>query len=229
MHCQTPALVVALVLGILFAHPSQAAGSFLAAWNNGSAVELDDAVADARMFRGPGVTDNNGSNFGSRGWTTGSLSNAIAASDYVSFFFEVAEGFEVEITEFDLGVRRSSTGADDISLVLWRGNAGASPTLFSYDFRDSSAGVQLRDRYVTNSFRLTGDVELRLYGYRAESSLGSLTIEPTISRSVPGVTGTLAAGAFLRGNVYEVIPTPGAAIPLLLACSVIMPRRRCAA
>ena len=174
-------------------------------------------VTANNLTRGSGITGNaGGSSFNSAGW------NDLGANDFISFGFNVAPGFAVNLDSLYIGSRSSNTGPG--FLGLFSSVDGFSTNLFTFamtgtDFRNDQVNLSA----LTN---LTGNVEFRVRALNGTSATGG-----AISS-----TGTFRLTAFFSGGAFDrnlqftgtVVPTPGAAALAAIAGLVSIRRRRSA-
>lgn len=176
-----PGLLLAAVLWLLPGMKSLQAGLVLYDFSTASGTQssvapilLTSGITATDFTRGPGLTAQAATGaMNSSGWTT---ALPTIESDYFVFSLSPVDHHTMTISSFSFSERRSLTGprAFEIRSSLDSFASAISGTLQSLPDNDL---VRLHSFSLTPAFAsLAGPVEFRIYGYLAESSLGTWRI-----------------------------------------------------
>lgn len=156
---------------------SPVGGNVLLAWdsfgNDGDSPELPLSFSAANISatgwqRSAAIAPASaGNTFSSNGYNDGDES-----TNYFFTTLTVADGWQLDLTDFVVGLRRSNSGPTDINL---RSSLdGFSSSLFQFDGSDGGFQNEIID--LSGLGTLTGSVEFRISGANASSANGTLRI-----------------------------------------------------
>lgn len=173
-------------------------------------------VSALPLTRGAGLNANPGGNsLNSSGW------DSLDSSDYVTFGFEVAPGYQVDLDTLWFGSRSSNTGPGNLG-VYYSVDGFASPVYtFSQsgtDFNNSIADLSaLQD--------LQGNIEFRIYAVDGVSAGGGTISSGGTFRVGDHYDGSNFTEFRFEGSV-EAVPAPASAALMALGGVVAGRRRR---
>ena len=160
------------------------------------------------MTAGSGLIANNGSTWNWRAWdvASDSFEDAVAANDYWTWGFTVADPITLDLTTMDIRLDRSGSGPDDFEIRASL-NGGTAVSLLTHDYNDSDLGVNFTN-VALNTFTglVQGDsLVFTLAAFNSESTQGTFDLE-TIT--FPGGTDSLTIYGEVSANA---VPLPAAA------------------
>ncbi|MDX9910932.1 MAG: PEP-CTERM sorting domain-containing protein [Phycisphaerales bacterium] len=181
-------------------------------------------VSGQNIVRGPGLlgsfTAANG--FNTDGWGAAPAASPALDTDYVSFGFDVASGYQVDLTSLAIGTRSSNTGPG--SLGLFSSADGFTTNLFTF----TQVGTAFNNQIINLSSLtgLTGSVEFRIIQLGNTSANGGTTADGGTFRLTAYFVGsTFDQNINFQGTV-SAVPAPGALALLGLGGLVAGRRRR---
>lgn len=207
-----PAIAQVTIVGYDTTNPNGAAGppspDLAAAENAGDVTPL-------LFSRGAGLTPNQGVTLNSSHWATPTLSGAIGANDYLEWGWSASTGL-YNLEEMTIQYDRSDSGPTAIAILLSI-NGGLDQSIFTDN--DVFVGDETHTIDLT-MFDNVGTARFRLYGFFADSSVGTFDIERFTTDPDPA-RGIVVSGIALA------VPEPGSILFLAgLALGIASRRRR---
>lgn len=177
-----------------------------------TASSVPAGLSAGDLKRGPGLGVASGANgFAANGFTTGGL----ASDDYFSVILSPLSGRTLTLSSLSFSERRSLTGVHDFALR-------SSLDSFAGDLLQVTVPDDSLTRRHTYSFsgafsQLLAPVELRLYGYHAESGAGTwrLGVNATSADNPNNLPPDLRIAGILGNKTSAAAPEPGV-LPLFL-------------
>lgn len=151
----------------------------------GSTTSLSPAIVDPSisgddLTAGSGLTVQDFSTFNFSGWDPASTSfaDAVAANDFWTWGFDVTGNVNIDLSTMDIRLDRSGSGPDDFDIQATV-NGGVAVSILSYDFGDSSSGVDFMgvDLSGIGSLGPGDSLMFTLAAYNSESDLGTFDLE----------------------------------------------------
>jgi len=193
-----------------------------------SANSPTPGVTGLDLTRGAGLSPNAGTNsFNSAGWDW--PGGVRQASDYVSFGFTVAPGYEVDSLRLLFGSLASNTGPGPMA-VYWSSDAFAAPI---YSWTQPGGGSPNFHNAAVDLSSL-GTLAAGSYEFRFQSTSNNQASAASPGNPI-GSGGTWRVGDYFdgsfslfqfQGNVSEAIPEPSRAILFALGGLFLIVRRR---
>lgn len=161
------------------------------------------------LVRGPGLNTASGiGSFNASGFTT---MPSIDLTDYFQFTVTAAPGYALDLEELVLGERRSLTGVREFQIRTSLDQFTTFTSQYSFSVPDSDA---LRDHSIslTGLSGVTDTVDIRIYGFAAESSAGTwrlvhhsdyggIVLNGTVA-AVPEPSSALLFGTAMMGGFW---------------------------
>ncbi|MEM1271883.1 MAG: PEP-CTERM sorting domain-containing protein [Bacteroidota bacterium] len=180
-----------------------------------SPVIADPGIAADDLQAGTGIVAQTFSTFNFNDWDTDntSFADAVADDEVWTWGFDVTSPLDLNLTTLDVRLDRSSTGPDDFEIQA-SVNGGTPVSVLTFDFGDSSAGVEFEDVDLSGLGTLsTGDsVVFTLAAFNSETTGGTFDLE----------TFTFPGGndALIISGVF-VIPEPGTVLLTMLGLTSV--------
>ncbi|MEM6655654.1 MAG: hypothetical protein AAF596_07625 [Planctomycetota bacterium] len=198
---------------IIVQYPTAGSVTSLAAEIVDPSVTADDLTA------GSGLAVNTFSTFNFDGYDTDNTSFADAVADDEVFLwgFDVTSPVTIDLTTFDIRPDRSGTGPDDFEIQV-SVNGGAGISVLSFDFGDSTSGVDFIgvDLSAVPTLSQGDSVVFTLAAFNSESTAGSFDLETV------DFGGSDPRAIRIEGDITaSVIPEPGAALLAMLGMTFL--------
>lgn len=155
-------------------------------------------ISGLNLTRGTGLNPSAaGNSFSSNGWNG-------EATDYFSFGFSVANGFEVDLTDLYIGTRSSNTGPGALGLFY----SGDNFTSNLYTFTQSGTNFTNSIVDLTALNDLSGLVEFRIFGLGNTSANGGTLASNGTFRIAEHFDGSTFTNVQFNGAVSSVAAIP---------------------
>ena len=159
-------------------------------------VTGDLASAGLALTRGAGIAETAGGNFNSNGFNSGTLAEAIAADEFLSFGFTPSE--PIDLTNILVELDRSGSGPTSVFLLSSIGGFIDGSEIASATPPDPGAILEFDVSSLTN---IASPTEFRFYFTGASSTAGTTDIEDDLIEGGSGAVG-------LRVNGVAAVPEP---------------------
>lgn len=165
-----------------------------------SGVGVSGNVVATGLLRGPGLTFGGAGNFGARSWATTFTYNT---TDYVQFTIGARPGFKINLKYIEFNFIRDNFGPSSIQVRTSLDNFNS--TIYvdnAISTSNNTTGMSL------NINNITSPITFRVYGYRASTSNGLLSLGAIPSYVEKLLTGTAQAGIVIKGTKSSAINNP---------------------
>lgn len=158
-----------------------------------AAISSDTNVNSANLTAGSGIDSQNFSTFNFSNWDPANSSAQDAIDDNEVWRFGFSALSDMTLTNLEIRLDRSGTGPDNFE-VFAAVDLGVRTSLLSYDFNDSSSGVNFLSIDLS-SFSLTSGQSMGflIAAYNAESTGGTFDLETFDGVTAIRVNGDVAA------------------------------------
>ncbi|WP_028872430.1 T9SS type A sorting domain-containing protein [Psychroserpens burtonensis] len=169
-----------------------------------TATGNDPSISSVGIIRGAGVIQHTGSsNFSTRNWDEASLANAEANNEYLQWSVTSNASNDIEITELDLKLRRSTSGPVNWQLFYSLDNfattgiavnalqsASTTTTIYNFNSLNINSGI-------------SGTITFRIYAWGSTTSSGWFRVIGETAWSDFGISNP---GIRLLGNITTTTP-----------------------
>ena len=206
---QRPTMKNLYLLLTLFLLTSFSYGQSIATIDRANTIDAFDTTPTATttvanisaigITRGSGILYTSGADYNSRGWDETSLVDAQIANDYLEWSISADATYEIDLTEFDIRVDRSSTGPANWQIFYSLDNFTTSGIDITGLQIAPDPGANFNFNTLNINSGAEGTISFRLYAWGASSSAGTFDIEGVAAWSEP--IGLPDPGIRLIGSV----------------------------